>query len=73
MPRAENDYFMDRDAQLRGESFSGSVGIPLQDQAIQESMEPIVDRSEEHLVSSDTMVAVTRRVMLRAVPATRSR
>ena len=30
-------------------------------------MDPIVDRSEEHLGSSDTMVAVTRRVMLRAV------
>jgi phthalate 4,5-dioxygenase len=67
VPRAENDYFMDRDAQLRGESFSGITGIPLQDQAIQESMDPIVDRSEEHLGSSDTMVAVTRRVMLRAV------
>jgi hypothetical protein len=67
VPRAENDYFIDRGAQIRGETFSGIVGIPLQDQAIQESMGPIVDRSEEHLGSSDTMVAVTRRVMLRAV------
>ena len=67
VPRRENDYFLDRPAQLRGETYSGIVGIPLQDQAIMESMGPIVDRTQEHLGSSDRMVMVTRRVLLKAV------
>ena len=66
VPRQENDYFLDREAQLRGESYSGIIGIPLQDQAIMESMGPIVDRTQEHLGSSDRMVMVTRRVLLKA-------
>jgi hypothetical protein len=51
----------------RGESYTGIVGIPLQDQAIQETMDPIVDRTMEHLASSDRMVMLTRRILLRSV------
>jgi phenylpropionate dioxygenase-like ring-hydroxylating dioxygenase large terminal subunit len=61
-----NDHGMDREMQRRGESYTGIVGIPLQDQAIQETMDPIIDRTEEHLASSDRMVMLTRRVLLNA-------
>jgi phthalate 4,5-dioxygenase oxygenase subunit len=63
---ASNDYGIDREWQRNGDSYTGIVGIPLQDQAIQESMEPIVDRTLEHLAASDRMVILTRRVMLDA-------
>jgi hypothetical protein len=53
--------------QRRRESYTGIVGIPLQDQAIQETMDPIIDRTQEHLASSDRMVMLTRRALLKAV------
>jgi hypothetical protein len=53
---ASNDFGIDRDMQRNGESYTGVVGIPLQDQMIQESMGPIVDRTMEHLAASDRMV-----------------
>jgi hypothetical protein len=62
-----NDHGLDREMQRRGESYTGIVGIPLQDQAIQETMDPIIDRTQEHLASSDRMVMLTRRVLLKAV------
>jgi nitrite reductase/ring-hydroxylating ferredoxin subunit len=62
-----NDYLIDRDAQKRGESYSGLIGIPLQDQMVQEGMGPIVDRSMEHLGSSDRMVMITRKALLDAI------
>jgi phthalate 4,5-dioxygenase len=65
----ENDHGMDRDMQRRRESFTGITGIPLQDQAVQEQMDLIVDRTQETLASSDLMVVLTRRVMLQAVQA----
>jgi phenylpropionate dioxygenase-like ring-hydroxylating dioxygenase large terminal subunit len=61
-----NDYGIDREWQRNGDSYTGIVGIPLQDQAIQESMGTIVDRTMEHLAASDRMVILTRRVMLDA-------
>ena len=62
-----NDYMIDRGMQQRGESYSGVTGVPLQDQMIQESMGPIIDRTLEHLGSSDRMVMITRRAMLDAI------
>jgi len=61
-----NDYGIDRDAQRSGQSYTGINGITLQDQAIIESMGPIVDRTLEHLGSSDRMVMLTRRALLNA-------
>jgi phthalate 4,5-dioxygenase oxygenase subunit len=61
-----NDHGIDRGQQRRGESFSGIRGIPLQDQAVQENMGPIVDRTRETLASSDLMVVLTRRALLQA-------
>ncbi len=68
-----NDYRIDRDQQMRGESFSGITGIGQQDQAMVESMagdvEGIVDRSLEHLAPSDRMIATTRRRLIKAANA----
>jgi phenylpropionate dioxygenase-like ring-hydroxylating dioxygenase large terminal subunit len=60
---ALNNYQIDREAQ-RTRSFTGIKGINEQDQAMQESMGPIVDRSLERLGTSDTAVIAMRRVML---------
>ena len=68
----ENDYLIDRDAQ-KTTSFTGIAGIHQQDQAITESMGPIIDRTEEHLGSSDAMVIRTRRRALNAAKALRDR
>ena len=65
---ASNDYGIDRDMQ-RTQSFTGIDGIHLQDQAITQSMRPIVDRTQEHLGSSDAMVIRTRQQLLRAARA----
>jgi hypothetical protein len=62
---ALNDYGIDREVQ-RTQSYTGIDGIHLQDQAITESMSAIVDRSQEHLGSSDIMVIRTRRRLMRA-------
>ena len=60
-----NDHLIDREVQ-RTKSFSGIDGIQPQDQAVQESMGEIVDRSFEHLAGSDIMIARVRRLLLRA-------
>ena len=67
----DNDYLMDRDAQKRGETFSGVRGIAQQDASLQESMGPIVDRTKERLVSSDTGIIKARQKLRKAVEALR--
>jgi phenylpropionate dioxygenase-like ring-hydroxylating dioxygenase large terminal subunit len=66
----DNDYLIDREAQRR-ESYTGIAGIHQQDQAVTESMGPIIDRTEEHLGSSDAMVIRTRRRVINAARALR--
>ncbi len=64
--RLENDYRVDRTRQ-RSSNFSGiEESPPLQDAAVQESMGPIVDRSLEHLGSSDAAIIRVRRRLLDA-------
>jgi phthalate 4,5-dioxygenase len=65
------DYLMDREAQQRGETFSGVRGIAQQDASLQESMGPIVDRTKERLVSSDTGIIKARQKLRKAVEALR--
>lgn len=65
-----NDYLIDRKAQ-RTQSFSGIAGIHQQDQAVTESMGSMIDRTQEHLGSSDAMVILTRRRALAAARALR--
>jgi phenylpropionate dioxygenase-like ring-hydroxylating dioxygenase large terminal subunit len=68
---AGNDWGIDRAAQSNNTIYSGIDGIHLQDQAITESMGPIVDHAFEHLGPSDQMITRTRRRLLRAARALR--
>jgi len=67
MENKDVDYLMDREAQKRGETFSGVRGIAQQDASLQESMGPIVDRTKENLVSTDNGIIMARHRLLRAV------
>lgn len=67
----ENDFLIDREMQ-RNENFTGIWGIHDQDRALAESSKPVdpenpgvVDRSQEHLVSSDRPVVTARRRLLK--------
>jgi phenylpropionate dioxygenase-like ring-hydroxylating dioxygenase large terminal subunit len=67
----DNDYFIDRGRQ-RSVNFSGlEESPPLQDGAIQESMGAIVDRSREHLGTTDVGIIRVRRRLLEAAIALR--
>ena len=68
----DNDYFMDWDAH-RTKMFCGIPGFGVQDQAIQESQGPRVDRSQERLGSSDTAIIQVRRRLMTAARALRER
>ena len=62
-----NDHLIDRDAQRRMVSYTGINFVHSQDQAITESMGPIVDHQFETLAPSDLMIARTRQRILDAV------
>jgi phthalate 4,5-dioxygenase len=69
--KATNDWEIDRASQRNNVIYSGIDGVHLQDQAITESMGPIVDHSFEHLAPSDQMITRTRRRLLIAARALR--
>jgi phthalate 4,5-dioxygenase oxygenase subunit len=52
---------------MKNGSWIGIDGFPNQDMACQESMGPIVDRTQEHLGTSDIAIIRMRRRMLEAV------
>jgi phthalate 4,5-dioxygenase oxygenase subunit len=60
-----NDYLIDRELQKHG-NFTGIVGVNTEDFAVQEGMGPIVDRSKEHLGTTDRAVIVLRQLLLGA-------
>jgi len=62
---AENDYELDREAQ-RTRTFTGIPGIGEQDLAVTESMGPIVDRTREHLGTTDLAIIAARRRLIQA-------
>jgi phthalate 4,5-dioxygenase len=66
---AANDYEIDREKQRRGINFTGMANVPLEDQAITESMGPIYFRDHEHLGTSDVMIIRTRRRLINAAKA----
>ena len=68
---ASNDYFIDREAQRNDVIYTGITMIHMQDQAVTESMGPIVDHGFEHLAPSDQMITRTRRRLLVAARALR--
>src|SRR6266496_6166913 len=61
-----NDYLIDRELQ-RTSTYTGIVGLNTQDYAVQEGMGPILDRSKEHLGSSDKAIIAARRLLREAV------
>ena len=67
-----NDYLMDYHAQ-RGRRFSGIPSVNLQDKAVLESMGAVVDRTTEHLGTTDTMIIQVRRRLIEAAKALRDR
>ena len=69
----DNDYLMDREAQRRGETYSGVWGIAIQDASLQESMGPIVDRTKENLVSTDNGIIMARHRLRKAAVALRDK
>jgi phthalate 4,5-dioxygenase len=70
---ASNDWGIDRAAQHDNSIYSGIDSIHLQDQAVTESMGPILDHSFEHLAASDLMITRTRRRLLLAARALRDK
>jgi len=62
---ASNDYMIDREIQ-KTKTFTGIKGVNTQDVAVQEGMGPIVDRSKEHLGSTDRAIVMMRRLLLEA-------
>jgi len=60
-----NDYLIDRHAQ-KTLTFTGIKGIGEQDFSVQEGMGGIVDRTREHLGSSDIGIVAMRRRLLKA-------
>jgi phthalate 4,5-dioxygenase len=64
----ENMWHQDRDAMKRGH-WTGIVGRgnAYEDFIVQESMGPIVDRTQEHLGSCDVVIVHTRHMLLDAV------
>ncbi len=63
-----NNYGIDREEQ-RTETMTGIHGFAAQDQAIQESMGPIVDRTRERLGTSDTAIIAARRLLIQEIRA----
>jgi phenylpropionate dioxygenase-like ring-hydroxylating dioxygenase large terminal subunit len=66
----ENDFLMDREVQ-RTMNFTGIPTIRLQDVAVTVSMGSVTPRHREHLGTTDTMIIMTRRKLIRAAKALR--
>jgi phthalate 4,5-dioxygenase oxygenase subunit len=60
---ADNDYLIDREMQ-RTQNFTGIQVIRTQDTAMTESMGGIVDRTQEHLGTTDVAVIAARRRLI---------
>jgi len=65
----DNDYLMDRAAQKAGATYSGVKGIAMQDASLQERMGSIMDRTREHLTTTDNGIVAARNRLLRAAVA----
>jgi nitrite reductase/ring-hydroxylating ferredoxin subunit len=61
-----NDYLIDRQLQ-KTESMTGIGGVNTQDYALQEGMGAIVDRTKEHVGTTDRAIILLRKVLLDAL------
>ena len=64
----QNMWLQDREL-MRKESWSGIRGLFVQDNAVQESMGPIVDRTNEHLGTTDAAIIRARKLYIKAAIA----
>ncbi|MGH2469954.1 MAG: Rieske 2Fe-2S domain-containing protein, partial [Chloroflexota bacterium] len=64
-----NDYQIDRGAQRRNEIYTGIKNIRTQDVAMTDSMGPILDRTVEHLGTTDALIIRARRRLMAAARA----
>jgi phenylpropionate dioxygenase-like ring-hydroxylating dioxygenase large terminal subunit len=64
----DNWYMQDRQM-MRAQNMSGIKGILTQDHAVSETQGPILDRTKEHLGTSDAAVIAWRRQMIRSARA----
>ncbi|HEX5368433.1 MAG TPA: Rieske 2Fe-2S domain-containing protein [Dehalococcoidia bacterium] len=62
---SDNDYLIDREEQ-RKSTYSGIQGIAQQDMAVTESMGIVMDRTNEHLGTSDKAIIRMRRMLIQA-------
>ncbi len=69
-PSLTNDFGIDREAQRR-QNYTGIPNITLQDAAMTDGMGPILDRTREHLGTSDSTVIRVRRRLVQAAKALR--
>jgi phthalate 4,5-dioxygenase oxygenase subunit len=58
-----NDYLIDRQVQ-KTDTFTGIAGINTQDFALQEGMGTVVDRTKEHVGSTDRAIILLRQILL---------
>jgi hypothetical protein len=65
----ENDFLLDRDAQRKMLKYSGVQNVMAEDHAVQSSMGPVLDRTIEHLGTSDLMILQVRRRLSEAIRA----
>jgi phthalate 4,5-dioxygenase oxygenase subunit len=63
-----NDYLIDRQLQ-KTESMTGIQGVNTQDYALQEGMGAILDRSKEHVGTTDRAIILLRKVLLDSLTA----
>ena len=67
--RTETDFLMDLDA--KKQNMTGIPSVRLQDDAVITSMGPIMDRTKEHLCTSDASIIKVRRKLIAAAKALR--
>jgi len=67
----ENNYLRDFELERSGKQFSGIPLVKPQDIAMTESMGPIMDRTSEHLGTTDTAIIQMRRCVMGAAKALR--
>jgi phthalate 4,5-dioxygenase oxygenase subunit len=68
-PNASNDFMIDREAQRTNQSFTGIASVRVQDAAMTDSMGPILDRTVEHLGTTDSLIIRARRRLMSAARA----
>jgi phthalate 4,5-dioxygenase len=70
---AERDYDLNRDDARNLISYTGLTSVTMEDHAVTESMGPVLDRSHEHLGTSDAMIIRTRQRLIAAAEALRDK